>query len=225
MNTSKDMSIWKRIKIRWKNTDKDLKSAIGYFFGGVTFLIIYQIIPGFSLLDRLFLSVYMIFFVILFIGMSYVIYSKQKATTVLLTLSMLWLFSVAIYIFMDNTGEHYRFGLDKSSSYWFYSGILQGFCALLGIIGGFIILQIRMGKTANIRDALYPFYPAIIFISIALFLSIIFLPLSPVLEVYQSILFTSILTTMLLAILGVFWLCYSLYKIYKGKSNIQIDKK
>lgn len=147
------------------------------------------------------------------IGITFSLSDKKDPTLVFFTIGLGWLFFSATYILVDMTNGHARLGLDKNSSYWFFSTIVQGFAALLAIIGGFLVIGIKKNNAPK-SAILSPFYPAITFIAIGLIVSLILLPFSPVLEVYSQFLFSSIVFIIFIGIIGVFWLCYSLHNIF-----------
>ncbi len=165
-------------------------------------------------------------FIGLFIMISYLLTLDQSIKISIFAFALVAVIASFTFVFMDASGEYARFGVTKNTSYWFFSSMLQGFAALLGIIGGFLAIQspifqrnkplLTDTKPQNREGfSLKEFYPAIHFIAFVLILSLICLPLSPVLEIYPAILITAILVISLAAILSVSFLIAFIIKIFK----------
>ncbi len=168
-------------------------------------------------------TLYAVFFALSVILITYAMNFKRDWEIIWILVSLIFYVFIIFYFVEDQVNLFTKFKLDENISYWFQSGILQGFSALLGIIVGFLVASSVNHKTTEILGVLNLFYPALICISISLLLSITLLPLSPVLSCtkYKSFLVPTILTVWLIATLGIFWLCYAIYLFYKNKTKTQ----
>jgi hypothetical protein len=148
------------------------------------------------------------------IGASFILTKKRNPIDIANTIGIIWMFLVAIYIIIDKSEIYTRLGLDKELAFYFLSGILQGFAALLAIIGAFLVLKF---DNVDVDDLLNLIYPAIFFFAVVLILSIVFLPLSAALETerYVSFLATIIATIVFFGVIATSWLCYALHAVYK----------
>lgn len=139
--------------------------------------------------------------------------------TIVINLTSVWVIAVIIGIFLDASHLYIRLGLNEDIAFWFFSAILQGFSALLGIVAAFSLIRFQVSqatiKIKSFQKIIESFFPAIIHIIIVLAISIVCLPFSRVLSVekYQSALATIIVVVVLFSITAIVSLFKSLFKI------------
>lgn len=210
------MEIKKKVKEYIKRWHRKLwnKKEVIYFVEGIAILLIYLFTP-ISINDVYVFAFLLISYILIFIG-TYFLFREEKY----LNLIIIWNISVFGGILIDYTNLYEYFNLNENVAFWFFSAILQGFSALLGIIAAFSLFYFQIQKKdkdkKTLKEIMEPFNPAILYILIVLLGAIICLPFSRVLAIkkYQSLLSTIIFVSILLSTTAIISLFRSLLKIY-----------
>jgi len=200
---------------------KKLMKPLILFLEMLFLLILYKKIPDVISINIPTLFLFMIVFILVWILTWYWMPEPSiRGEMAFTNLSAIWFFAVIIGIFYDSTHIYEQANLNKEVSFWFFSAMLQGFSALLGIVAAFSIFQLQSlkkdKKIETLKEIMKSFFPAIIYIILVLIISILCLPFSYTLSVekYQSTLATIISVAIFLSITSIISIFISLLKSF-----------
>jgi len=131
--------------------------------GMLVFLVLYHLDPSTHVYSSIYSLSLACIWIIDYIVSYHVATKTMGKDAIVVNLTSVWVIAVIIGIFLDASGLYVRLGLNEDIAFWFFSAILQGFSALLGIVAAFSLIRFQISraptKIKHFQKILEPFFP------------------------------------------------------------------